>query len=220
MGDLPACDGDRMLLEAGMGQSAVECLQIFAQARRRPRWTIGSVNSPGVTNGLISCATTAVDSTCATPTNFSASSSVCTGPEDYEGTGVGLAIVQRIVQRHGGAISAESAVDRGADFLFHVGTGIPAVNGSAPWSNCSWSKTIAQDLEMTLRALRKANLANRIHVARDGADALEITFFARVAYSERRMADDTQAHHSRFESAENRRPRRAQARQEPTPSRE
>jgi two-component system, response regulator len=32
------------------------------------------------------------------------------------------------------------------------------------------------DLEMTLRALRKARLANNIHVARDGAEALEFIF--------------------------------------------
>ena len=32
------------------------------------------------------------------------------------------------------------------------------------------------DLEMTLRGLRKASIANRIEVARDGAEALEILF--------------------------------------------
>lgn len=33
-----------------------------------------------------------------------------------------------------------------------------------------------QDLELALRALRKANFSNRIHVARDGAEALEFLF--------------------------------------------
>jgi two-component system response regulator len=33
-----------------------------------------------------------------------------------------------------------------------------------------------QDLEMTLRALKKAGIANRIHVARDGVEALEYIF--------------------------------------------
>jgi light-regulated signal transduction histidine kinase (bacteriophytochrome) len=120
IGELPPCQGDRVLLQQMWVNLLSNALK-YTRRRETAVVEIGTAPQEGETVYFVRDNGTGFDMKYASKL-FGVFQRMHRA-EDFEGTGVGLAIVQRVVQRHGGRVWAEAAMDRGASFYFTLGKG-------------------------------------------------------------------------------------------------
>lgn len=114
VGDLPPCEGDPILLRQVMENLIGNALK-YSRDRDPPRVDVGFEPGPPPSyyvrdNG--------VGFDTGTATHLFDPFQRLHDPRQFEGSGVGLAIVKRVITRHGGRVWAESAPGEGATFRF------------------------------------------------------------------------------------------------------
>lgn len=116
--ELPSCRADRALLKQVFLNLLANALK-FTQPRERAEIRVGFSQSNGETIYFVHDNGVGFDET------YSESLFVAFHrlhrTQHFKGSGVGLALVKRIVERHDGRIWAEGEVDRGATFYFTLG---------------------------------------------------------------------------------------------------
>lgn len=121
--DLPACLGDRSLLRRVWVNLLGNAIK-FTRSRPLAEIEIGARQVEGATEYFIRDNGVGFDMKFVD--NLFGAFQRLHHPDEYEGTGMGLAIVQRIIQRHGGSIRAEAEEGKGAAFYFTLGAKQPS----------------------------------------------------------------------------------------------
>src|SRR5262249_22008617 len=115
IGDLPVLEADPVAVRQALVNLLSNALK-YSAPRRRARIEIGCWDNPDETICFVRDNGVGFDMK-----NASRLFGVFQrlhSERDFEGTGIGLAIVRRVIQRHGGRAWAEAAVDKGATFYF------------------------------------------------------------------------------------------------------
>jgi len=115
IGEMPACDADPVLLRQVFVNLVGNALK-FTRSREEARIEIGCEQRNGGAVYFVRDNGVGFDMEYAGRL-FNVFERLHE-PQEFEGTGIGLSIVQRIVERHGGRIWAEAEVDKGATFYF------------------------------------------------------------------------------------------------------
>lgn len=118
-GELPACKGDPALLKQVWTNLLSNALK-YSRLKDHAIIEIGAESSPGKNEVTYFVKDNGVGFDMRYADKLFGVFQRLHRQEDFDGTGVGLAIVQRILQRHGGRIWADATVDQGATFYFSL----------------------------------------------------------------------------------------------------